>query len=217
MVEVRLDVAHARGLVEDADRPLALHVERLALDLVEHAVEEQRSHAERAVHRREHPARELAEGAPGLLGIDRRRPVGLEHELRQRRLTADAVQQHGLLGVAGAQPVQAVDVILRHHLVLLGAERECLTGLEPQDNEAPRPRALVPPAVDVGLRHRAVRVVAEERRHRAQQLLRHVHVDLRVVALALLRTPRGSRIEPAEVLAHALRFSSRRRALPPAA
>ena len=68
MVEVRLDVAHARGLLEDADRPLALHVERLALDLVEHAVDEQRASAERAVHRREHPVRELAEGAQACSG-----------------------------------------------------------------------------------------------------------------------------------------------------
>ena len=169
MVEVRLDVAHARGLLEDSDRPLTLHVEGLALDLVEHAVEEQRAGAERAVHRREHPVRERGEGAPGLLRIDRRRPVGLEHELRQRRLAAEAVQQHGLLGLAGTQPVQAVDVILRHHLVLLGAERERLARREAQHREAPRPRPLVEPAVDVGLRDRAIGVVAEQRRHRAQQ------------------------------------------------
>ena len=51
VIEVRLDVTDPRGVVEQPDRPLALDVERLALDLVQHAVDDQAPHAEGPVHR----------------------------------------------------------------------------------------------------------------------------------------------------------------------
>ena len=69
---------------------------------------------------------EAAERAPGRLAVNPRGTVGLDHELGQRELTVYAIEQHALVDFTGPQPVEAVDVVLRHHLVLLRGEGERL-------------------------------------------------------------------------------------------
>ena len=146
--------------------------------------------------------RQAAEHPPGGVGIDAGGAIRLDHELGQRELSVDAIEQHAFLDVAGAQPVEAVDVVLGDHLVLREGEGERLPRREAQHDEPPGPRPLAPSAVDVRLRDGTIGVVAEQRRHRTKQILGHANVDLRVVALALLGGPRRSRIEPPNDLAH---------------
>ena len=94
-------------------------------------------------------------------------------------------------------------MVLSDHLVLLGGEGESLPGRETKHNEPPGARALVPSTIHVGLSHCTIRVVAQQGRHRTQEVLGHVNVDLGVVPLALLRRPGGSRVEAPDDLAHA--------------
>ena len=128
--------------------------------------------------------------------------VGFDHELRQGELPLETVEPDRLLDLAGAQAVQTVHMILRHHLVLVGGEGERLARGEPQHDEAPGPRPLIPAAVNVSLGHGTIRVIAEQGRHRAQEILGHTDVNPGVVALALLRSAGRRRIEPTDHLAH---------------